>query len=61
MVIEPPGQAGIAGVLEIDDGVLVAIEERRVEGLGGPMRHSGVGELRIRVNGARDEAAEVGG
>ena len=31
VMVEPPGEAGIGGILEIDDGVLVAIEQGGIE------------------------------
>ena len=61
MMIEPPGQARIARVFEIDDGVFVAIEQARIEHLRRLVGHPGIAEFRIRVNRARDEAAEEGG
>ncbi len=61
VMVEPPGEPRIARVLEIDNGVLVAIEQAGVEQLGRLVRHSRVSELRIRVNRARDKAAEEGG
>src|SRR5215467_12526018 len=33
-----PGEAEIAGIPEIDDGVFVAIEQLRIEGLGCPVK-----------------------
>ena len=60
MVVEPPGQPRIARIFEIHDGVFVAVEQRRIEQLGGPVGHPGIAELRVRVNRARDEAAEEG-
>ena len=33
MMIEPPGQTRIARVLEVDDGILVAIKKLRFEKL----------------------------
>jgi dCMP deaminase len=61
MVIEPPGQPRIARILEIHDGILIAIEQAVLEQLGRLVRHPRIAELRIRVNCARDKAAEVGG
>ena len=46
MMIEPPGQLRVAGVLEVDDGVLVAVEQAVFEDLRGPVCHAGVLEAR---------------
>jgi hypothetical protein len=59
-MIEPPGEAGVVGVLEIHDGVFVAIEQLRSKGLRCPVGHACIAELRIRVNRSRDETAEEG-
>src|SRR5580698_6792263 len=59
MVIEPPGKPRIAGVFEIHDRILVAVEQGGVEHLGSFVRHPRIAELRIRVNCTRDKAAEV--
>src|SRR5215831_17051099 len=58
VVVKPPRQAGIAGVLEIDDGVFIAVEQVGVEGLGSPVSHARVPELGGRVNRPVNEAAE---
>ena len=60
VVIEPPGEARVAGVLEIDDGVLVAIEQRGVERLRRGVGHARIAEYRVRVDSAPDKAAEEG-
>jgi len=60
VVVEPPRETRIARILEIHNGVLVAVEQRRIEGLGRPVRHPRVTKLRVRVNRARDKAAEEG-
>ena len=60
VVVEPLGEPGIAGVLEVHYGVFIAIEQFRIEHLGCLMGHSGVAKLRIRVHRTRDKAAEVG-
>jgi hypothetical protein len=60
MMIEPPGDLGIGGILEIDNGILVAIEEAVIEKLGGPMRQPGIDEFRVRVESALEESAEIG-
>src|SRR5437763_1337297 len=61
VVIEPPRQTRIATVLEVHDGVLIAVKKRGVELLGSRMSHPRIPELRIGVNGPPDEAGEVGG
>ena len=58
MVIEPPGETRIARILEIDDGVLVAIEKLRLENLRGFVGHTSVGKLCIRIKCTADESAE---
>ena len=58
MVIEPPGELRVARVLEIDDGVLVAVEKAVFENLRGPVGHAGISEIRVRMECAADEAAE---
>src|SRR5450756_1760586 len=60
VMIEPPGQLWVAGVFEVHDGVFVAIEQRRIEKLRRRVGHARIAELRIRVDRARDESAEVG-
>ena len=51
MVVEPPGDARRGGVLEVDDGVLVAGEFRLVE-----ERASTVNQPVIGVSGAGSDA-----
>ena len=58
MMIEPPGQARIGGVFEIDDGVFIAIEHAGLENLAGPMRQAGEHKFRIRMEFRFDKAAE---
>ena len=60
MMIEPPCQLFVVRVLEIDDGVLVAVEQAVFENLAGPMGHAGIVEPRIGMKRAADEAAEEG-
>ncbi len=60
MVIEPPRQARIARILEIDDGVFVAIEQFGRERLGCRVSHSRVPELGVRMYRSGNEAAEEG-
>ena len=47
MMVEPPGQPRMARVLEIDDGVLVAVEFRFVKERAGTVRQAA--ELGIKV------------
>ncbi len=58
MMVEPPGELWIAGVLEVDDGVLLAVEEAVLEDLGGPVRHAGVVEIGGGVERTAVKAAE---
>src|SRR5579875_1086945 len=60
VMIEPPGEARVAGVFEIDDGVFVAIEKGGIEALGCLVNHTGIKEFGVRVDRARDKAAEEG-
>ena len=60
MMIEPPGQARIVGVLEIDDGVLVAVEQAVFEELRRLVGHAGVWNSASGWNVPADEAAEEG-
>ncbi len=61
VMVEPPCQVRIARVLEVDDRILVTIEERIFEELGGFMGHAGVGKLCIVMEGAALKTAEEGG
>ncbi len=58
MVVEPPGELRIARVLEIDDGVLVAVEKAVFENLRGPVSHARISEIRPGIECAPNEAAE---
>src|SRR3954453_9894683 len=58
VVIEPPGEPGVAAIFEIDNGIFVAIEEAGVEHLRRFMRHPGVAELRVGMDRSGNEAAE---
>ena len=40
MMVEPPGEPRVGGVLEVDDGILVAIEKMVVENLRRGVRHT---------------------
>src|ERR1700734_1652695 len=61
MVVEPPGEQRRTGVLEIHDGVFVAVENAILEWLGSFMRHPGVHKLGVRVDTFSVEAGENGG
>ena len=60
MMIEPPGEMRVARILEIHNGVLVAIEKLRLENLRGFVGHAGVSELGAGVKRTFHEAAEEG-
>ena len=59
VMIEPPGDLGRTGVLEIDDGVLVAVELLLVEKRAGAMDQSGEFEFRIARECARDKSGRT--
>src|SRR6266540_7056032 len=59
MVVEPPGYFGTAAILEIDDGVLVAVKEALIEELRRAVRQSRVHKLGVRVKRPFEETAEV--
>ena len=61
MVIEPPGDFGRTGILEIDDGILVAVELLLVEKRAGTMQQAGVDEIDIAANSLPVESGEQGG
>jgi hypothetical protein len=50
MMVEPPGEAVVRAVFEIDDGVLVPVELIAVERVARPVHRRGVGHLRRRVH-----------
>src|SRR5271154_4348867 len=50
MMIEPPGDLGRAGVLEIDDGILVAVEMRFVKERSGAMHQAREDEGGVLAN-----------
>ena len=60
MVIKPPSDPRIATVFEINDHILVAIEQARIEHLSCVVGYSGIPELRVGVNRPLNEAAEEG-
>ena len=61
VVIEPPGDFGRTGILEIDDGILVAVELLLVEKSAGTMQQAGVNEVHIAADSFPVETAEQGG
>jgi hypothetical protein len=58
VVIEPPGDFGRTGILEIDNGILVAIELVFVEERAGAMQQAGVNEFHIAANAFAVETRE---
>ena len=60
VMIEPPGQPGIAGIFEVHNGVLIAVEELRLEHLRRLVHHARIGKFRVGVEHAFHEAAEEG-
>ena len=60
VMVEPPGEARIAGIFEVYDGVFIAIEQAGIEHLGCLVGHSRVAELSIGVDRPGNEAAEIG-
>ena len=60
VVIEPPGDFGRAGVFEINDGILIAVELFFVEKSARAMEKPGVDELRVIANPLPVKAAEQG-
>ena len=49
-MIEPPGQLFRRRILEIDDGVLVAIEHGFIKQVARTMQQTGVTDISIRVD-----------
>ena len=45
VMVEPPGQAVVRAVFEIDDRVLVTVELLAVERVSGPMHRWGIADL----------------
>ena len=58
MMVEPPGDFGRTGVLEVDDGIFVTVEVPLVEERARPMQQAGELELRIVPNALAVEARE---
>src|SRR5208282_4483694 len=61
VVIEPPGDFGRTGILEIDDGILVAVELLLVKKRAGTMQQAGVHEVHIAADSFPVETGEQGG
>ncbi len=61
VMIEPPGDFGRAGILEIDDGVFVAIKLLLVKQRPGAMKQSGEDETGVTANALPIEAGKQGG
>ncbi len=58
MMIEPPSETRAGRVLEIHDGVDVAVELRFIEQLGSLVREAGIVELGGGIDLSAEEAAE---
>ena len=58
MMVEPPGQARIGGVLEIDNGVHVAVEISGLKQLVGLVGEAGEREFGAGIELGFDKAAE---
>jgi hypothetical protein len=61
VVVEPPGDFGRAGIFEVDNGVLVAIELLLVEEGTGAMEQPGVDEVHIAADSFAVKTGEQGG
>ena len=61
MVVEPPGHLGAGAILEIDNGVLVAVEQAFVEQLRRFVGQAAINKFGVRIEGFLHETAEVGG
>ena len=61
VVVEPPGQPLVAGVLEVHDDVLVSAEEVVGKGLAGLVGHAEQAETGARLDPGEVEAHEDGG
>jgi hypothetical protein len=61
MMIKPPGQFFRWCILEIDDGVLVAIKQIHVKEVSGPVQQTAVINFRFRVDAFFVKARESGG
>ena len=61
VVIEPPGDFGRTGILEIDDGIFVAVKLALVEKGARTMQQAGVYEVHIAADSFPVETGEQGG
>jgi hypothetical protein len=59
-VIEPPGDFRRTGILEIDDGILVAVKLLLVEKSACTMQQAGIDEVHIAADSFPVEAGEQG-
>ena len=60
-MVEPPSQAVVGAVFEIDDRVLVAVELLAVEGVASTVHRRRIGDLRRRVDLGSVEFGEYRG
>jgi hypothetical protein len=60
VMIEPPGEARVRRILEIDNRVDVAVEHARFEQLRGFVRQAGIAEIGVRVKLFLYKTAEEG-
>jgi len=58
MMIKPPCDLGRTGILEVDDGIFVAVEIRFVEQRSRAMQKSGEGEVGVFANPLAIKAGE---
>src|SRR5271155_5131851 len=58
VMVEPPGDLGRTGVLEIDDGIFVAVEMGFVKKRSGAMQQSGEDEVSVFANALAIKAGE---
>jgi hypothetical protein len=58
MMVEPPGNLGRAGVLEVDDRIFVTIEMRFVKQRSGSMQEAGKNKVRITADALAVKAGE---
>jgi hypothetical protein len=61
MMIEPPGEIEVGRVLEIDDGVDIAIEEPVFEKLVSAVSEARVGKLSLGIELTSEETSHIRG
>jgi len=61
MVVEPPSEAFRAGILEINDCILVRIKQLSIEQLSSAVHHALISKLRFGINALAVEARKHGG